>query len=507
MKQDLYSEDHRTNPLGSTSDSDGGSAIGPRVSSTDHGSSVGPPEEESGSDFIKVKVKSEFVDDSFPQDEGFIVKLKMKSEFIDESSVEEKGIDGKLLVDPELVHCPLRENQLEMVSYPKSSSQLLDTEVSFNQNMAQTYCWKVNKYTSVPTKNNNCITTFKEIERNKKLHKCSVCHKDFAYLSQLKMHERTHIRKTKFQTNRIRLNEQNWSSEGKESILYCQVYSVHEAWGTNSKGERFKKVWFMDNDPLPKKEVEILSSGRTSHHILKPAHGDNIQREKPFKCSQCGKAFSQPRTLRVHHRLHMEVKPFKCSQCGKVFPFLSRLKQHQRISTRESPYTCSECKKAFRSPSTLNQHQRIHTGEKPYTCSQCNKAFNCLSNLSRHQNIHARQMPFQCYERKKAFTLLSRSKQHQRVHTEKKSYTCSECNKAFTLLSRLKRHQSVHNKKKSYTCSECNKVFTLLSRFKQHQIIHTGEKPYTCSQCNKAFNCSSNLNRHQRSMHMGKQPH
>uniref|UniRef100_UPI00359024CC uncharacterized protein isoform X2 n=1 Tax=Myxine glutinosa TaxID=7769 RepID=UPI00359024CC len=232
MNRDVSGEDHRSNLPGSTSRSDGGNSVVPGDSPSDRGSRVGPPEDEDPGPGVIVKVKSEFVHDSFLQDEGFIVKVKVKSEFIDESTFQDKEVDGKLMVDPGFMHYPLRgivypvkvehfqndfsqsfldalsnecikqepcdspprelknapqlfeENQLKMVSCSKSSSQLFDKEVSFNQNMTQT-CQQP-KSKRVPTKNNNCNTTFKKTERNEKPHNCSVCKKTFGSLASLK---------------------------------------------------------------------------------------------------------------------------------------------------------------------------------------------------------------------------------------------------------------------------------------------------------------------------------
>uniref|UniRef100_UPI00358E2B91 uncharacterized protein isoform X2 n=1 Tax=Myxine glutinosa TaxID=7769 RepID=UPI00358E2B91 len=110
MNRDVSDEDHRSNPPGSTIGSDGGNSVVPGDSPSDRGSRVGPPEDQNpGPDFIaKVKVKSEFVDDPFPRDEGFIVEVKVKSEYVDESSCQDKDVDGKLMVDPELMQRPLR---------------------------------------------------------------------------------------------------------------------------------------------------------------------------------------------------------------------------------------------------------------------------------------------------------------------------------------------------------------------------------------------------------------
>ena len=89
-------------------------------------------------------------------------------------------------------------------------------------------------------------------------------------------------------------------------------------------------------------------------------------KEKPFKCSECGKGFCQSRTLAVHKILHMEESPHKCPVCARSFNQRSNLKTHLLTHTDHKPYECTSCGKVFRRNCDLRRHALTHTvGDVP----------------------------------------------------------------------------------------------------------------------------------------------
>lgn len=102
-------------------------------------------------------------------------------------------------------------------------------------------------------------------------------------------------------------------------------------------------------------------------------------KEKPFKCTECGKGFCQSRTLAVHKTLHLEESPHKCQVCNRSFNQRSNLKTHLLTHTDHKPYECTTCGKVFRRNCDLRRHALTHTigGDMP---SELNESGNDSAN-------------------------------------------------------------------------------------------------------------------------------
>ncbi|KPP66303.1 histone-lysine N-methyltransferase PRDM9-like, partial [Scleropages formosus] len=96
---------------------------------------------------------------------------------------------------------------------------------------------------------------------------------------------------------------------------------------------------------------------------------------RAFPCTQCRFSFTAELYLNKHiKRSHSPIR-------------------HERKHTGFRPCHCSECGRSFSRPQSLKAHQLLHKGERPYHCSQCDKSFSRNGHLRRHhQKMHSDRM-------------------------------------------------------------------------------------------------------------------
>ncbi|XP_029440805.1 zinc finger protein 135-like isoform X2 [Rhinatrema bivittatum] len=200
--------------------------------------------------------------------------------------------------------------------------------------------------------------------------------------------------------------------------------------------------------------------------------------------------------------LYFDARPYKCAECGAAFSTSSMLFIHQKAHAGERFLTCTDCSKSFTSKSGLYKHQMMHQAKKPHKCSQCEKTFGHASTLLQHQKMHSAERPYKCVACSKSFSHNSTLQQHQRSHSGERPYKCTECEKSFKNTSDLLRHQRIHTGERPYKCIECERSFMRSSELKGHQKIHA-ERPFKCTECDKSFNDKLFLYLHQ-GIHTGR---
>ncbi|XP_049709516.1 PR domain zinc finger protein 14 [Elephas maximus indicus] len=133
----------------------------------------------------------------------------------------------------------------------------------------------------------------------------------------------------------------------------------------------------------------------------KPLPGPSEESEEGYRCERCGKVFTykyyKDKHLKYTSCVDKGDRKFPCSLCNRSFEKRDRLRIHVlHVHEKHRPYKCSTCGKCFSQSSSLNKHMRIHSGERPYQCVYCTKTFTASSILRTHIRQHSGEKPFKC---------------------------------------------------------------------------------------------------------------
>lgn len=253
--------------------------------------------------------------------------------------------------------------------------------------------------------------------------------------------------------------------------------------------------------------VGCTNAARFSIHLVMHT------KERPYKCSYCGKSFKHPRYIYIHEReSHFKgkttrcrdactcqscakEKPFKCALCPKVCRQSGSLKVHiaschggrdnRSFSRRgDENFKCEICGKGFLLQHSMEIHRKSHdyqdsVGGKGFGCLECGKKFKKYLGFY-HHSITAHFPDVcgnQCKLCGKAFLVASALQNHIRAkHGEERTYDCEQCGKSFRIQASLTRHINAMHKKKEklpiLPCDQCGAIFHHKAQLRNHKATH-----------------------------------
>lgn len=244
-------------------------------------------------------------------------------------------------------------------------------------------------------------------QTNDNFFECGECRKEFAKLSELDRHVKTHI--------------YNISSYSKECNSLVMVLD-----------DNASAVFLKDEGG---KLYE--SSAQHEYQRIK-------DKEKLFSCVLCKFSCSRANSLERHVRIHTGSKPYECEKCSYECRQSSALQKHLRTHTGEKPFHCHLCSYKCAYSSYLQNHLKTYSGEKPYGCSLCKKSFATHGQLQNHLRVHTGEKPYQCEVCTFSCAQSGSLQRHMWVHTGDKPYQCQHCSYRCTQSSSLQKHKKTH---------------------------------------------------------------
>ncbi|XP_063541185.1 zinc finger protein 675-like isoform X2 [Cydia strobilella] len=141
--------------------------------------------------------------------------------------------------------------------------------------------------------------------------------------------------------------------------------------------------------------------GRTIKKVSSVKCDDNkpeIPKQKPenklYHCNKCHYQTLHKKRLTYHRKKHSGF--VICAVCDYQCATKSRLVCHLRVHTKERPYKCKQCNKGFTELCSLTKHMNSHKGVKPYKCLWCEYQAASKNHLDRHIKRHIGDKRFKC---------------------------------------------------------------------------------------------------------------
>ncbi|XP_034839153.2 zinc finger protein 723-like [Maniola hyperantus] len=298
---------------------------------------------------------------------------------------------------------------------------------------------------------------------------CNICQKVFATKSSLQKHIKIHLRKYKCQYCRktyqkfkditAHMEKAHFDSKLHEGMLI-------EFGATNSDSAEDYSTAYEESNELSlihaqkgkeckakKCNLCLKSCDRLNdlkRHLIKHIVESSLLKTVDdsgmlsLTCVVCQRqTFSRITEYKAHLREHAKLTTYKCTSCGKIFSDASNFSKHKKVHDNQR-FQCDICLRKFNTKKTLIAHIVYHNTNTLVNCYYCSKQFHYQSSLNKHiKIIHKRIVARnKCKICDDVMNTIKEKWDHEwMVHQVRKIVVdCLLCDAKFRKYSELKRH-------------------------------------------------------------------
>ncbi|XP_033098470.1 zinc finger protein 184-like [Anneissia japonica] len=217
-------------------------------------------------------------------------------------------------------------------------------------------------------------------------------------------------------------------------------------------------------------------------------------------CAECGKTFTSTRSFRRHKSIHTGVRPFKCKDCGRAFSRKDSVLAHERRHRRKTShfrFQCLQCGISFLTIFQLKTHEQKHTSLASSSGQNVAQVDNASLNDPQGFSIPS---PYTLPDPRNSTSSFGNMYQTMvspappaSILSDRKVHKCPFCRRLFTKQYAMNLHMKTHMV--VFNCEYCGKVFRF-RRNKQTHILKFHHK-LQCAQCQKIFSNTDALRSHQ----------
>ena len=196
------------------------------------------------------------------------------------------------------------------------------------------------------------------------------------------------------QVGQVVPSDSNYSQHLAITQPLVQSTGIH-SFASNTQADKNKMKSVVEENP-----ISGISEARP--------HQQKLKRKKDrYRCLFCNKPFHWYSHWQAHERIHTGERPFKCEECGKAFTRSDGLQCHKLTHVKRKKSSHSFTKSVKHEGD--NSFQRKYSGEtptdtnaldeqkqnQPFKCHNCDRSFSSSTALEHHVQGHKGVYDFQ----------------------------------------------------------------------------------------------------------------